>query len=108
MRSSPSIVPTDRLDRDIYLVLETSARAPVAPGVRRYEADTEPRGRPAKYPVRPLYSLPSFSALCASLIHSPAKRSHASLSSGLIARSASGGTHPPERGTGQCPALTSR
>jgi hypothetical protein len=27
MRSSPSIVPADRLDRDIYLVLEDFERA---------------------------------------------------------------------------------
>ena len=47
MRSSPSIVPADRLDRDTYLVLEDFARAPVAHGARRMRL-TE---GPAKSPI---------------------------------------------------------
>ncbi|MGY4496094.1 hypothetical protein ACVWYH_000021 [Bradyrhizobium sp. GM24.11] len=34
-RPNPSIAPTDRLDRHVYLVLKILERAPAAPGVRR-------------------------------------------------------------------------
>ena len=50
MRSSPSIVPADRLDRDIYLVLEDfGARAGCA-WRETDEADTDLEG-PVKSPV---------------------------------------------------------
>jgi hypothetical protein len=64
MRFSPSIVPPDRLDRDIYLVLEDFAPAPAAPGARPTKPSPTSRQSseiscPANTPIR--------SGLCASI-----------------------------------------